>query len=110
MSKKLTAWQQEWLEHVERCERSGLTSKAYAQQHGLDIKRLYWSRTELKKKGLFPAKPAPTAAKSMAFVRASLPQPAPPIRAELGNGVVLTIAAGVDAQTLRTVVSILGVV
>jgi hypothetical protein len=107
----LTAWQQEWLERLEDCDQSGLSNKAFAQQQGLDVKRLYWSRAVLRRSGLLGAavvrqtkKPRPAAPK---FIRAALP-PQAPIRAELGNGVVLSIAPGVDETTLRTVVTVLG--
>ena len=47
-----TARQQEWLEHREACRARGLSLKAYAEQAGLDVQRLYHWRRRLKAHGL----------------------------------------------------------
>jgi len=40
-----TERQREWLEHVQTCRARGLSLKAYAEQAGLDLQRLYhWHR------------------------------------------------------------------
>jgi hypothetical protein len=107
----LTAWQQEWLERLEYCDQSGLSSKAFAQQHGLDVRRLYWSRAVLRGGLLGTGRPSQARKSGLTampkFVQAMLPLQAPK-RAKLVNGVVLSIAPGVDETTLRTVVTVLG--
>lgn len=40
-----TERQREWLEHVQTCRAEGLSLKAYSEQAGLDVQRLYhWHR------------------------------------------------------------------
>ncbi len=46
-----TARQGEWLEHVQTCRARGLSLKAYAEQAGLDVQRLYQWHRRLKLRG-----------------------------------------------------------
>jgi predicted transcriptional regulator len=48
----LTEHQREWLEHVQACRARGLSLKAYAEQAGLDVQRLYRWHRRLKQLGL----------------------------------------------------------
>jgi len=50
--RKLTDKQRSWLEHVEACEVSGGSMKAYAETHGLDLQQFYLWKGRLKKLGL----------------------------------------------------------
>ena len=47
-----TARPQEWLKHVRCCRAEGLSLKAYAEQAGLEVQRLYHWRRRLKARGL----------------------------------------------------------
>ena len=47
----LTERQREWLEHVQACRARGLHLKAYAEQAGLDVQRLYRWHRRLKQLG-----------------------------------------------------------
>jgi transposase-like protein len=52
LGRKLTDKQRGWLEHVEACEVSGGSMKAYAEKHGLDLQQFYLWKGRLKKLGL----------------------------------------------------------
>lgn len=44
----LTAKQRFWLEHIESCASSGVTMRAYSEQHGLDLQHFYSWKKQLK--------------------------------------------------------------
>ena len=46
-----TKRQHEWLEHLRNCRAQGLSLKAYAEQAGLDVQRLYRWHRRLKRLG-----------------------------------------------------------
>ena len=46
------ARQREWLEHLEACRAQGLSVKAYAEQAGLEVRRLYQWRRRLRARGV----------------------------------------------------------
>ena len=48
----LTEKQRTWLEHVERCAASGVSMRAYADRHGLDVQRFYVWKSQLKQLGV----------------------------------------------------------
>ena len=50
----LTDKQQHWLKHIQACASSGVSVKAYAEQHGIKIKTLYYWKKALVKKGVLP--------------------------------------------------------
>jgi hypothetical protein len=79
----MRVWQQQWNKRLAGCDHSGLSSKAFGKQQDLGqvLKRLYWSCDA---------------------------SPQAPIRVELGVGVVLSIALGVNEATFHTVVTVLG--
>ena len=54
--KGLTAAQQVWLEHLQRCEAQGCSSVAYARAQGLSVKALYAARRVLTELGAFQAR------------------------------------------------------
>jgi hypothetical protein len=51
LERTLTEAQREWLEHVQACRARGLSLKAYAEQAGLDVQRLYRWHRRLKQLG-----------------------------------------------------------
>ena len=50
---ELTERQRYWLDHLEACERSGETTKAYAEAHGLSVSMMYSWRKELTMRGVW---------------------------------------------------------
>ena len=50
--KELTERQQYWLDHLQACEESGETTKAYADLHGLSVSMMYSWRKELTVRGV----------------------------------------------------------
>lgn len=94
----LTERQQYWLKHLRACEASGQGMKAYALSQGLDIKDVYSWKKALVKKGVLPRTRAPR------FQRAQM---APVVEShwqvQLPNGVSVSFAGAVDANTLGTV-------
>ena len=49
--------QRGWLSHVEACELTGGSMKAYAEQHALDLQSFYLWKGRLKKLGIIDAGP-----------------------------------------------------
>jgi hypothetical protein len=49
--------QRGWLCHVEACELTGGSMKAYAEQHALDLQSFYFWKGRLKKLGIIDAGP-----------------------------------------------------
>jgi len=50
---ELTERQRYWLDHLEACERSGQTTKGYAEAHGLSVSMMYSWRKELTIRGVW---------------------------------------------------------
>jgi len=50
---ELTERQQYWLDHIQACEESGDTTKAYAEVHGLSVSMMYSWRKELTMRGVW---------------------------------------------------------
>ena len=50
--RRLTEKQRIWLTHVERCTATGVSMRAYADQHGLDVQRFYVWKSQLKQLGV----------------------------------------------------------
>ena len=57
-----------WLQHVEACGRSGVSMKAYAEQHALDLQQFYFWKGRLKKLGAIDGKPGCHAAEPVRLV------------------------------------------
>jgi hypothetical protein len=113
----LTEKQRIWLKHVDDCAASGVSMRAYADRHGLDVQRFYVWKSQLKQLGVLAhdrAKPNDID---------QLPQPAlsPLIRAQvvsrpsvedqrqstmcaarvtLANGITIEIPPGVAPEAL----------
>ena len=47
---RLTERQAYWVEHLRACASCGLTSKAYAEKHGLSVHALYQARKEFRRR------------------------------------------------------------
>lgn len=94
----LTERQQYWLKHIRACEASGQKMKAYALSEGLDIKALYCWKKTLVKKGVLPR------TRPSRFQRAEIvPLVESHWQVQLPNGVAVTFAGEVNANTLTTV-------
>ena len=48
----LTEKQRVWLKHVDDCAASGVSMRAYADRHGLDVQRFYVWKSQLKQLGV----------------------------------------------------------
>ena len=115
-----------WLDHLESCASSGLSMRAYAECHGLDVRRFYGWKKQLKMLGLLPgacqdarqSKSQTCAADqhSAPFIRAAiisseaLRQPPEPkeyvcaARIALANGITIDVPAGVAPDALSTLI------
>jgi transposase-like protein len=101
----LTSTQQFWLEHVEACAAAGMSMKAYAERHGLNLQRFYGWKGQLKKRGLVSPPCSSTDANAMipvAFGASSQPRVAggPSARISLANGVTIEVPSGVSPEAL----------
>ena len=67
----LTDKQQHWLKHIQACESSGISVKAYAAQHSINAKTLYYWKKTLVKKGVLPRSRKPRAP-AVTFQRAQV--------------------------------------
>ena len=129
---ELTERQRYWLAHVQACEKSGLSSLAYADAHGLKVGSLYNARHVLKEKGAWRSveavetqserhvPPKPKARFQRVVVKPeakeeSLPfsaqvsgQGVTPCRIHLPNGVMLEVMTSTDACALAAMVSAVG--
>jgi transposase-like protein len=101
----LTSTQQFWLDHVAACAAAGVSMKAYAEQHGLNVQSFYGWKEQLKKRGLVSPAPSSTDANAMipvAFVAS--PQPrvvgGPAARISLANGITIEVPSGVSPEAL----------
>lgn len=57
-----TTTKQYWREHVAAVKAQAITTRAYAQRHGLVLSTLYYWQRKLKTTAAMPANPAPLAA------------------------------------------------
>lgn len=129
---ELTERQRYWLAHVEACETSGLSCRAYADAHGIKVGNLYNARHLLKEKGVWraaeaddprsepsvPSQPpagfqrvvvgSEAAEESQPFSAHVSGQGATPCRIHLPNGVILEVMTGTDACSLAVVVNAAG--
>ena len=69
---RLTARQQEWLNHIRAWRRSGGTARSYAEQNGLSAQAMYQAAKDLRKRGVLPAAGRQRQSQaSVAFVKVS---------------------------------------
>ncbi len=106
---ELTERQRYWLEHVQACEESGLSSKAYAEANQLSVSMLYSWRRDLVAKGAWPS---PAQLKTpVGFDRVeigALGRPVSEWRIVLPNGVEVGFSGGVEGSTLSSVLEVVG--
>jgi hypothetical protein len=95
--RELTERQRYWLKHIEACEASGESLKAYAAAHGFAAGAIYAAKKVLIRKGLLGSS-------SVRFQRVQAPAPSRcEWRIELPNGAAVGFSGAVDAATLSTV-------
>ena len=104
---ELSERQQYWLDHLEACERTGQTTKAYAQAHGLSISMMYSWRKKLVHRGILSRCSGTSLAKGFARVQVVDTQsPASEWNIVLLNGVQIGISGAVDEASLSTVLGV----
>ena len=104
---ELTQLQSEWLEHLRRCEQSGLGLKAYAQREGLNHRRLYRFKRILTDKGVYREGEAVSAR----FVRARIDFQSEAVsrcRVRFRNGCVLELGGELNGVVLRELLHTVG--
>jgi hypothetical protein len=104
---ELTQLQSEWLEHLRRCEQSGLGLKAYAQREGLNHRRLSRFKRILTDKGVYREGEA----LSQRFVRAQIEFEREAVslcRVRLRNGCVVELGGEVRGVFLRELLHTVG--
>ena len=105
--------QQQWLQHLQRWQRSRLSARDYCQrQHLSEASFYFWKRT-LRQRGLLTDTPAgrrPLAAKAALFV----PVAVHPAKASTGridlvapDGWTVRLTAGFDVDSLRQLLAVL---
>ena len=55
----LSEKQRSWLSHIEDCGKTGISMKAYAERHSLDLHQFYLWKGRLRKLGAVPGRPGP---------------------------------------------------
>lgn len=97
----LTEQQRQWLATIQHCESSGQSMKAYADEHGIDIKTLYGRKKALVKPGVLPR------SRLVRFQRAQVIDPVSRCewRIQLPNGLSVTGCGSVDAGLLGTLLT-----
>ncbi len=106
VEQELTERQQYWLKHLQSCEQSGQTTKAYAQVHGLSVSMMYSWRKELVVRGLLSRQSNGRRSPGFDRVRVVESQiPSSVWRITLPNGVQVEVP--VDVGTLSAVLEAL---
>ena len=95
-----------WREHLEACDRSGLTTKAYAEAHGLSTSMLYSWRRELADRGVLVKGSKGRQSSDFARIEVIAQEPVSNTwHILLPNGVQLGFSGSVDEATLSSVLS-----
>lgn len=97
----LSAKQGEWLQHVEACGAAGISMKAYAERHGLNLQQFYLWKGRLKKLGAIQVAPGGRSPGAVRVVAAAGPR----ARIQLSNGVSIEVPGEVDGNALAALVS-----
>ncbi len=124
----LTAKQQFWFDHIESCASSGMSTRAYADHHGLDVQKFYCWKNKLKTLGVLSGGSSGGSThkctarvdtcspdqRSAPFVRAALmPASDPPelsevrscaVRIALANGITIEAPEGIAAGALGALI------
>jgi len=103
-----------WLDHLQACEGSGQSMRAYAESEGIPVKLLYSWKCQLRRRGLWPVAPersssCPAPSPQLSFERVEVvgQASASHCRIELPNGVVVNWPVGADSARLAGLVSVL---
>lgn len=101
---KLSEKQGWWLAHVEACDLTGASMKAYAETHGLTLASFYFWKGQLKKLGVFAEDgrgvrrtatcPVPVKVTPASSVAATV------TRIELASGVIIEAPGDLGAEAL----------
>lgn len=103
---ELTERQRYWLGHVEACERSGQTTKAYAEVHGLSTSMMYSWRKEFTIRGVLPKRSKTRQAKGFDRVAVIGTEAASSAwHIVLPNGVQIGFSGPVDEARLSAVLT-----
>ena len=97
----LSAKQRDWLQHVEACGAAGISMKAYADQHSLDLQQFYFWKGRLKKLGVVAGSSGERSRGAVRIVTTAGPR----ARIQLSNGVSIEVPGEVDAGALAALVS-----
>jgi len=98
---ELTERQRYWLSHIEACEASGESLKAYAAAHGFAAGAIYAAKKVLIRKGLLGQSPG-----RFRRVHAVVPGPGCEWRVDLPNGAAVGFSGAVDATALSAVLQV----
>jgi hypothetical protein len=96
--RELTERQRHWLAHIQACEASGESLKAYAAAHGFAAGAIYAAKKVLIRKGLLDQSPA-----RFQRINAAVRGPVCEWRVELPNGAAVGFCGAVDATALSAV-------
>ena len=102
---KLSEKQGWWLAHVEACDLSGASMKAYAETHGLNLASFYCWKGQLKKLGVLDrdepgVRPSSACLVPIKVTPASSGAAAAVTRIELANGISIEAPWDLDADAL----------
>jgi len=95
----------EWQDHLEAAQGSGMTVADYARRHGLSLSAMYSARYALKRRKAMGAQARGRVAQG-GFVRVVAPSSRGRLTARLPNGVELALEAD-DPSTVQAVLSAL---
>jgi len=98
---ELTERQRYWLEHIQACEASGESLKAYAAAHGFAAGAMYAAKKVLIRKRLLGQSSA-----RFQRVHAPVPSMGREWRVELPNGATVGFSGAVDAAALSAVLQV----
>ena len=98
---ELTERQRYWLSHIEACEASGESLKAYAEAQGFAAGAIYAAKKVLIRKGLLGQSPA-----RFQRVHAAAPDSGREWRVELPNGATVGFSGVVDGAALSAVLQV----
>ncbi len=112
----LTEKQRIWLRHVEGCTLAGMSMRAYAERHGLDVQRFYVWKSQLKQLGVLaerddqplPRAPSPLIRAQVASQPSRTGQRQAAIcaaRIALDNGITIEVPTGVAPEALGRLIS-----
>ncbi|HMB48827.1 MAG TPA: hypothetical protein VKN63_11165 [Afifellaceae bacterium] len=97
--------QRTWLNHVEACAACGMSMKAYAEQHGLDLQNFYFWKGRLRKIGLVDRAPERGTGEPAQILPTGMPRGTCKAWIQLTNGVSIECPGDVDAAALAALLS-----